>query len=228
MALANSAFYASWYTSNMKADRSLHRIGKKSDWAKVSPRTWNIWQQLANTTGGTLTLGNIFTLAGLSLVIVGLAMIVAEMYGWGLALVAAGRLCDLADGWLADQTHTKSPLGEALDSGADKLATAATLGVLVMVEAMPGWLALAILATQLAIVALFFVYRLRGRRLHPSRIGKLSMAAVWLGLGGFIVALALSGTAADVAQITGYAAADSACLLALAALAGYWRKLYAK
>ena len=208
----------------MNTNRGLHRSGKKSDWAKVSPRQWNIWQRLAGNTGGALTLGNIFTLAGLSLVLLGLSMILAEMYGWGLMLVVVGRLCDLADGWLADQTHTKSPLGEALDSSADKVATAVTLGVLVVADILPWQMALAILTTQLAVVAVFFIYRIGGRRLHPSRIGKLSMAMVWLGLTAFILAVVLSGGYADAVRTAAYILSDAGCLLALVALAGYWRQ----
>lgn len=205
----------------MKPKFSLHRSGKKADWDKVSRRQWNVWQRFAGNSGGALTLGNAFTVGGLSLVLVGLSLVLSEAYGWGFGFIVVGRLCDLADGWLADRTHTKSPLGEMLDSVADKLATGISLVVLVIADVVPMVVALLILATQLVIVALFFVRRFQGRRLPPSRLGKISMASAWVGLGMFVAAMALSGVSADLATNVAYVFSYASCLLALGALRGY-------
>jgi phosphatidylglycerophosphate synthase len=100
----------------------------------------------------------------------------------GAVFIITGRLCDLIDGWLADRTGTKSPLGEAVDATADKLGTAATIIVLPLAGLMPIELAIALVVPQAAIAVMALFARRRGRGLHPSRWGKLSMAAATAAL----------------------------------------------
>lgn len=208
----------------MKANNSLHRSGKKPDWVKVSRRRWNVWQRLAGNSGGVITLGNVFTLAGFALVMVGLSLIVVEMYWFGLACVAAGRCCDLLDGWVADQTKTKSPLGEMLDSTADKLETVTALAVLAITQLLPGGAALLVFVPQLALSLLSFARWRQGRRLHPSRLGKLSMAFAWSGLAIFILVAALDWPAGCLLYVGAYSLCGISAWLAILALASYRRK----
>jgi phosphatidylglycerophosphate synthase len=208
----------------MKANFGLHRVGKKSDWDKTSHERWNIWQRLAGSTGGTFTIGNIFTFVGLGLVILGLIMIMSEMYGWGFVCIAAGRLCDLADGWLANYTKTKSPLGESLDSGADKVGTASTLIVLGLLGIVPWLIVLGIFVTQLALACFALLRWLQGKRLHPSRLGKYSMATAWFGLGAFVLSMVASGTTYDWLQAVAYILCGASGLMALVALVRYIRR----
>lgn len=205
----------------MKTDLSLHRAGKRPDWSKVSRRRWNIWQQVAGRSGGVLTVGNMFTVAGFWLVLAGLVMVAVDMNWTGLILIAVGRICDLLDGWAADRTKTKSPLGEMLDTTADKLETAAALVVLSLFGVLPWPAALLVFVPQLLVGLWALACWLRGKQSHPSRTGKLGMAAVWLGLGLFI-AQAASGI--NAFAVAGYVSCAVSTVLTLSALRGYIRQ----
>lgn len=166
---------------------NLHRSGKRSDWKRLSPRRWNSWQRLASWSSGVLTPGNMFTLLGLIAVLAGLYLVTQRLYLAGLILIIGGRLCDVLDGWLADRTHTKSPLGEAFDAVADKLETAMVVVVLVLSGIAPTWVAFVLLVPQTLTALLTFIMLRSGQVLHPIRAGKLAMAFVWVVLTGFIL-----------------------------------------
>lgn len=165
----------------------LHRSGREPDWQARPRRRWNRWQRTAAGTGGVLTIGNVLTIIGFIAVVAGLVLIAQRQYVVGLTLVAAGRLCDLLDGWLADRTGTKSPLGETFDATADKLETAAALIILTAAGIVPWGVSLALFLAQLMISLVAMAAVRRGVRLHPSRLGKLGMASAWLALGGFVL-----------------------------------------
>lgn len=202
----------------------MHRAGKKADWATVPRRRWNVWQQLAANSGGLLTAGNVLTLAGFGLVVIGLAMAVAELYWLAFGFITLGRICDVLDGWAANATKTKSPLGEFLDTAADKLETGLTLAVLLVVGLLPMIAAMLIFVPQATIAIVSFIAWSRGYHVHPSRLGKLSMAAAWLGLGAFILVVAADWEA-SVASGLAYALCGAAAILAYCALHGYIKQL---
>jgi phosphatidylglycerophosphate synthase len=172
---------------------NLHRSGQKPDWARTPRKRWNEWQKLAAQTDGIITVGNIFTAIGFAGVLYGLYLISKQMYVGGLIAIAAGRLCDLADGWLADATQTKSPLGEKLDAGIDKLETVITVVVLLLCGVVAVWATAALFIPQLAIAVLGYRALRQGKRLPPSKAGKASMALVWVSLVGFVLLAATSG-----------------------------------
>jgi cardiolipin synthase (CMP-forming) len=201
---------------------NLHRSGRKSDWAKRPRKRWNEWQKLAAFTGGTVTIGNVFTAIGLVGVMAGLYLVTRHMYVAALLLIAAGRFCDLLDGWLADATGTKSPLGEKLDASVDKIETALTIIVLVLASVVPLWAAIAISVPQLAIALLAYAAIRRGKSFHPSRTGKLGMALVWLSLAGFVLMRVLSGSHQWL-DFTVYSLAVAAALAGCYALPEYYR-----
>jgi len=201
-------------------DPSMHRTGKRPDWAKVPRQRWNIWQRVAHETGGALTIGNVLTAIGFLMVVVGLVAIIRESYWHGLVLICVGRILDILDGWSAHQTGTKSPLGELFDSTADKLETAAALIVLTLTSVFPLWAAVLVFVPQLAIAVLTGVRLRAGRRLHPSRLGKYAMAAAWLGIGVFILAAA---NPSDLAIACGYVLCGSSAALSIFSLHAYYR-----
>ncbi len=178
----------------MKLPIKLHRSRKQADWARLGRKRRNGWQRLAARTSGVVTLGNVFTLIGLLIVAAGLILIVQESYLLGLVLLVVGRLCDLLDGWLADLTATKSPLGALFDATADKVETAATVIVLVATGLLPIWLALAVLLPHAITAVLSLNAGLRGRPFQPSRAGKASMAIAWLGLAAVVLAAVVPGS----------------------------------
>ena len=166
----------------------LHRTTGRSDWADKPSAQHNSWQRLAARTHGVVTLGNTVTLIGFAGVVYGLVLLNGHHYGWGLVALIVGRLCDLLDGWLADLTETKSPLGEAFDVVADKLGVLGTLIVFFALHLAPSWVLVVMLLPHAIITMLTVVAYLGNHPLHPSRIGKYAMAAVWIILAGFVLA----------------------------------------
>jgi cardiolipin synthase len=204
---------------------NLHRTNGQPEWASVEPGQYNFWQRIAARTRGYVTPGNLTTLVGLALVVFGLAQIVAEEYWLGGVLVIVGRLLDLVDGWLADITRTKSPLGEIADAGADKIETFAAIGVLFVATLAPWWLLVALILPHVGISIIAYVARIKNIQLHPSRLGKISMALLWVALFGFIIAKVVdSGILSGVV----YGVAVVSVLTTLYAAAGYAMSLMRK
>lgn len=147
----------------------------------------NSWQRLAARTHGIATLANAATVVGFGLVLWGALEIYRDHYWPGLYFIVIGRLCDLLDGWLAETTKTKSPLGEMLDAAADKFGTLAAVLAYFAAQLAPWWLLIAILAPHLAITIISFVAYRRRAKVHPSLAGKLSMTLTWVCLGAFLL-----------------------------------------
>ena len=146
----------------------------------------------------------------------------------GLITIAAGRLCDLIDGRLAEATQTKSPLGEKLDAGIDKLETVATVVILLISGVVAMWAAVVLFVPQLAIAMLAYGVMQRGKRLHPSKAGKASMALIWMALTGFVLLATLKGSIgliADVTYILVYILVGLSSLTGIWAIPGYYKIL---
>ena len=171
---------------------NLHRA-KKADWDNVSPEEYNVFQQLAVATSGFLTPANVITVIGLAIVIFGLAVILQGHFLAGLLLLAFGRLLDVADGFVADVTKTKSPVGELFDAAADKAGTILTILVLFFAGVGVWWLILALIVPQIVILIVVYMKRRKAIRVHPTRQGKLSMALAWVGVVALLVNKELGG-----------------------------------
>ncbi len=169
----------------------LHRTSAKPEWETIAPTKRTAIQKLAATTHGVITPPNIITVIGLGLVVYGLIEIMQQHLWFGIIWVIIGRLLDIADGMAAQATHTKSPLGEIFDATADKAGTFLTIIVFVLAGITPWWAALALALPQL-IIAVVILYKKRaGQGVHPTRQGKLSMAALWLAAAGMFLTVAL-------------------------------------
>lgn len=171
----------------------LHSARKIADWDATPAAKRNYWQQLAARTHGLATPGNIATILGLALVVIGLVAIERGDFVVGLVTVMFGRIADVLDGLIAARTRTKSRLGEALDAGADKIAIAGTLVVVVLQHVLPLWLALLAATKSAANVVFAAIAQSQKRPLHPSAAGKLATGGEWLALGLLIGAKAAEG-----------------------------------
>ena len=160
----------------------LHRTTGKADWLAVPPQSHTSWQRLAARTYGIVTPSNAVTIAGFALVLFGLQEILNQDYVPGTVLLATGRICDILDGWLAELTRTKSPLGELLDAAIDKILTILTVAAFFVAHIAPAWALIALVTPHVLIVVIMLGWRIRKRAFHPSLVGKLSMAGVWLSL----------------------------------------------
>ncbi|HEY5668256.1 MAG TPA: hypothetical protein VIR03_03775 [Candidatus Saccharimonadales bacterium] len=162
----------------------LHHIGGDglADWERIPPEEWTPVQQRAADTHGVDTPGNRETLKGIVGTGIGLGAIAFGYTALGLAGVTYGRWRDMRDGKRADETQTKSPLGEAFDATTDNALLAAAMPIL---EAK-GMLSLTDIAMLGGVVALKFVgaglAKVRGVKIHPPRIAKLGMFGQWSGV----------------------------------------------
>jgi phosphatidylglycerophosphate synthase len=188
----------------------LHRTTGKADWLAIPSKSYTIWQRLAARTHGVVTPSNAVTIAGFALVLIGLQEILNQRYLPGTVLVAIGRICDILDGWLAEFTRTKSPLGELLDAAADKTLTILTVAAFFAVHFAPVWVLIALVTPHVLIVVILLGWRIRKRAFHPSLVGKLSMAGVWVSLLIYALAHVVSLPTAALAATQVIVVASSA------------------
>lgn len=160
----------------------LHRAGRKPQWATLRLRNRNYWQKLAAATAGIVTPANVISIIGLVLVLAGLADIYADNVWRGLALIAVGRVLDIVDGIVAEETGTKSPLGEALDATVDKLELAVALPLLVVVSILAPWQAISLASLHLVNAACAVMAKFVGKTLHTSRLGKYAISLQWIAI----------------------------------------------
>ncbi|TAH36295.1 CDP-alcohol phosphatidyltransferase family protein [Candidatus Saccharibacteria bacterium] len=200
----------------------LHQTGKRPDWLKRPKRDYSWFQQIAQRTNGILTPGNAITIIGFFVTLYGLWLLAREHFGAAMAVIVFGRLCDIADGWVAHRTDTKGPVGELLDATCDKIVT--VLGIVALgVAGLAPWWVLALVAAPQAITSVISGLALqRKRRLHPSPVGKLSMAFAWVGFGGLILAAWADGSS-WLAGI-GYSCITASIVLSCYALVYYMRQ----
>lgn len=200
----------------------LHRAGSTPEWASIPVAERNLWQRLAARTNAVITPGNILTALGLILVCIGAWMLLSDRYTTAFICIAVGRFLDIADGWTAEKTKTKSPLGESLDASFDKLAALVVLVAFAAAGIAPFWLLALVLLPHLIIsVVTGFAFFSQHKRLHPSRLGKISGAIAWLGL------LCLIGNATTpdaLLRILGYLGILAAAIIGFAAAWRYSRE----
>jgi phosphatidylglycerophosphate synthase len=164
---------------------NLHQADR-ADWEKQKPETWNIWQRLAASTQGVVTLANIVSLAGGFVVIYGVYKLATNSLVTGTIAVLIGRTADILDGYVAHITQTKSPLGEAVDAAVDKILLGVTGIVLIGYGLVPLAVGILLLAHVIYNAILTALTTHRKFRLHPILPGKLATASEWIFIGLFI------------------------------------------
>lgn len=172
----------------------MHRPEAAADWLTVQPEDYNVWQRLAVKSRKLLTPGNLFTTAGLVLVVWGLYDAILSHWLVAIVLLIAGRLCDLIDGWVADKTRTKNVVGAAYDSTVDKLETALILITFVVAAIFPWWVGVALIMPHM-IISVLGIEAIRNKWFFfPARTGKYGMAAAWVALPSFLAVHLLHGS----------------------------------
>lgn len=187
---------------------NLHRVSGKSDWENVALSDRNLWQKVAAATRGIVSPANIITLVGLGIVIYGLGAIFAQQMLVGLVALVIGRLLDIVDGVVAEATHTKSTVGELFDAAVDKIGTLLTVVVLIVADITYWWVIVALILPQIIIPLVILYKKYKGVRVHPTRQGKLSMAAIWGGIAGLLLAKAFDNPSALMIGVYGLIAAS--------------------
>src|SRR5438094_10435297 len=124
-------------------------------------------------------LPNALTLVRLALVPVFVALVLASDQGhsWAAAIVfGVAGITDQIDGWLARRWRVESEFGKVADPLADRLMIDAAVILLWHADRLP-WVALAIPARDLALIAGYRLVVGRGYELAVNLAGK---AATWL------------------------------------------------
>lgn len=200
---------------------NMHHASDVPDWAALPRDKQTAWQRMAAATHGIVTPGNALSIAGFALVLAGVAVVASGDVGSGTALLAAGRIGDALDGMVAEHTHTKSPLGRAVDAVLDKLSALAALILFTADGVLPLWLALAVALQNAGNVAIGITGHSRRRTLQPSAAGKLSAAGFWIALVLFVTARLLAGNPHRIALAVAYAVAVGTLSTGIASTIGY-------
>ena len=201
----------------------LHTPNKKPDWELRPQDQSTLFQRTAKASNGIITPGNFVSCLGLAIVAWGAARLYFGNWGLGVILIIIGRTLDIADGYVADFTKTKSRTGEAVDTTCDK----ATILIILTITFATHTLS----PVLLAIVFLHNLYTgifgaIWGRRyhLHSSSVAKLTMLVGWTAI---IIGLVGERFHQNfwIHSISDLATVIYACF-AIAAIISYHRELY--
>jgi phosphatidylglycerophosphate synthase len=168
-------------------DMNLHRTEKKPQWESTPEAERNVWQRIAQATKGMVTPANAISLLGLGLTASGLQDFKRGARQQAVAKIILGRACDIADGYVADKTKTKSPIGEAVDATVDKISMAHGLYVLRETDTLPVFTTASFFTQNVINTAATAVAKKRGVELHPSAEGKITTLMQWAAIGGYII-----------------------------------------
>ena len=96
---------------------------------------------------------------------------------------------DLLDGYLARRWRQITTIGTLLDPIADKLLISAALISLVQVRALPGWMAILIIAREFAVSGLRSIAAAEGYTIKASDLGKTKMFFQVVAIACMLVSL---------------------------------------
>ena len=167
---------------------NLHRTDNIAQWERTPESMQNIWQRVAKKTHGVITPANAISLSGLALTISGLQDFKRGDKKKAITKVISGRICDIADGYVAERTKTKSPLGEAVDATVDKISMAHGLYVMSKTNTLPSLASASFLSQNIINTAATALSKKRGTELHPSAEGKITTLLQWAAIGGYAIA----------------------------------------
>lgn len=166
---------------------NLHRSEKIPDWKKEEVVDKNLFQGIAEATGGVLTPGNIASGTGLYLVYQGAKDLKNQKILSGTLKIGLGRSMDFIDGMIADKTQTKSPLGEAVDATSDKLGVAILFPVLYRNNLVSKTKLNTVLAQNVLNTGFTLKAKKSNKEIHASKYGKLATASQWIFIGSSLM-----------------------------------------
>jgi CDP-diacylglycerol--glycerol-3-phosphate 3-phosphatidyltransferase len=114
-------------------------------------------------------------------------LITNEWLSLAIFLAAAGT--DLLDGYLARRWKQVTTIGTLLDPIADKLLISAALISLVEVRALPGWMAILIIAREFAVSGLRSIAAAEGYTIKASDLGKTKMFSQVVAISCMLLAV---------------------------------------
>jgi CDP-diacylglycerol--glycerol-3-phosphate 3-phosphatidyltransferase len=148
-----------------------------------------------------LNLPNLLTVARILLVPAVVAALLANTAAGDLlaaVVFALASLTDFFDGRLARARHDETAFGRILDPLADKLLVIASLLALVTLHRLAAWVAMVIIAREVAVTVLRATAGATGTVIGASRLGKLKTA---VQIGAIIAAITVRGPSPAVAAL---------------------------
>ena len=170
---------------------NLHRTDVEAEWKHIRHEDHNGHQKAAHLSKGLFTLANLVSVAGLVITDSGLRDIAHKKYVSGCLKMVGGRACDLADGYIADKTGTKSRTGELVDATIDKFEIARGIQILSSAGIIPRDVALSFAVQNVSNTISSFVAKKRGIEIHPSAAGKITTFGQWETLTSYCIQAAL-------------------------------------
>ncbi|WP_240506680.1 CDP-alcohol phosphatidyltransferase family protein [Thermoactinospora rubra] len=133
-------------------------------------------------------------------------VLVPKADGWAVGLLVAAALTDWLDGKIARAFNQTSRLGRIIDPAADKLYVFATVAGLLLREAIPWWLAAAVLGRELFVACFIPVLRRHGyKALQVHFLGKAAMANLMYAFPLLFLASHTGAWYAEFTRIVGWA-----------------------
>src|SRR5919106_5538182 len=130
-----------------------------------------------------LTVPNVLSLLRLATVPVFVYLFVTDRTEAAVILFAAGAFTDFFDGYIARRTGSVTEFGKLLDPLADRILILALAISLVADGALPLWLAIAVIARDVIVLAAWPALERRGlARIPVNFTGKCATAALLFGL----------------------------------------------
>ena len=128
--------------------------------------------------GAMIALPNLITLLRLALLPVMAWALAQHHHGLAATIFFLVAVSDWLDGFIARRFHLTSRIGAALDPIADKLSMLVATVILAMQDLLPVWLAAAIIARDVIIVAGAGIYRAIAGSIEftPTRLSKVNTA----------------------------------------------------
>lgn len=128
-----------------------------------------------------LNIPNILTIIRLILIPGFAIAIVYQSYDYALYIFIGAAVTDKLDGAIARLTGKSTPLGAFLDPLADKFMLITASLLFFLFKLIPVWLAILIITRDIIIMTGWFLLTLilhaSPRRMNPTRLGKLAVAA---------------------------------------------------
>jgi len=123
-----------------------------------------------------MNLPNLLTLIRILLIPLFVILIINQSFSWALIIFALAGITDGIDGLIARITRQRTELGAYLDPIADKLLLSAGFITLAIIEMLPSWLAVIVIARDMIILLGILVMILTHipPRIEPSWIGKIT------------------------------------------------------
>ena len=123
-----------------------------------------------------MNLPNLLTLIRILLIPLFVILIINKSFFWALIVFAVAGITDGIDGLIARITRQRTELGAYLDPIADKMLLSAGFITLAIIETVPSWLAVIVIARDVIILLGILVMILTHYppKIQPSLMGKIT------------------------------------------------------